>query len=448
VTQALPSRDIFTVSRLNLEVRAALEGSFPLLWISGEISNLATPRSGHLYFTLKDSAAQVRCAMFRARRNLARIQPTDGMQVIVRARVTLYEPRGDYQLVIEQIEEAGEGLLRQQVERLKRSLEAEGLFSSDHKLRIPGFPRRIGVVTSPTGAAVRDVLSVLRRRCAAIPVLLYPVAVQGATAAAEIVEMLRIVQQRRECDLLILTRGGGSLEDMMAFNDEALVREIYRLEIPLISAIGHEIDTCLTDFVADQRAPTPSAAAEIAAPDCEELGSSIGSLFAALLRSQQRRLLQLSQRLDELCIRLNQQHPGNRLQVRQRQLDSQRQRLLHSMRHSMELLQRSHVSLRHRLERSSPRQLLLLQRQRLDNLAMRLARRMREQLHASLQRLAGVSRELNAVSPLATLERGYSITFDSNMAVLTDASRVRPDDHLRVRLAKGELACRVEKVVE
>lgn len=448
MTQELPARDIFTVSRLNIEVRAALEGSFPLLWVSGEISNLAAPRSGHLYFTLKDSAAQVRCAMFRARRNLARIQPADGMQVIVRARVTLYEPRGDYQLVIEQIEEAGEGLLRQQIEQLKRGLEAEGLFSSDHKLPIPGFARRIGVITSPTGAAIRDVLTVLRRRCAAIPVIIYPVAVQGAAAAAEIAGMLRVAQQRRECDLLILTRGGGSLEDMMAFNDEALVREIYRLEIPLISAIGHEIDTSLSDFVADQRAPTPSAAAEIAAPDCEELGRSVASHYTLLLRSQRRRLLQLSQRLDELCIRLNQQHPGNRLQQQQRQLDSQRLRLLQGMRHGMELLQRSHISLRHRLERSSPRQLLLQEQRRLDNLEARLARRMREQLHSSVQRLAGVSRELNAVSPLATLERGYSITFDSSMAVLTDASSVRPDEHLHVRLAKGGLECRVEKIVK
>ncbi len=440
------SRDIFTVSRLNIEVKAALEGSFPLLWVTGEISNLATPRSGHLYFTLKESGAQVRCAMFRSRRNLSRFQAKDGMQVIVRARVTLYEPRGDYQLIIDHMEQAGEGLLRQQIEQLKQKLDLEGLFSSDHKQPLPLFPQRIGVITSASGAAVHDVLTVLQRRCPAIPVIVYPVAVQGENAAAEIIDMLRIAEQRQECDLLILTRGGGSLEDLMAFNDEQLVREIYRLSIPLISAIGHEIDTSLSDHVADRRAPTPSAAAELASPDCRELKRKTESLAGQLLRMQQNRMLQLTQRLDELSIRLTQQHPGSRLQDQQRQLQTLQLRLQKSMRHRVEILQSSHKNLLLRLIGHSPIQQLRHSRQRLDNLGARLQQRMQERLQHSNQQLGGITRELNAISPLATLERGYAITLDSRNSVVTDAGLLSIDDQVTIRLAKGELGCRVEEV--
>ncbi len=440
------SRDIFTVSRLNIEVKAALEGSFPLLWVTGEISNLATPRSGHLYFTLKESGAQVRCAMFRSRRNLSRFQAKDGMQVIVRARVTLYEPRGDYQLIIDHMEQAGEGLLRQQIEQLKQKLDAEGLFSSDHKLPIPLFPQCIGVITSASGAAVHDVLTVLQRRCPAIPVIVYPIAVQGENAAAEIIEMLRIAEQRQECDLLILTRGGGSLEDMMSFNDEQLVREIYRLSIPLISAIGHEIDTSLSDHVADRRAPTPSAAAELASPDCRELNRNTASLAGQLMQLQQNRLLQLTQRIDELSIRLTQQHPGSRLRQQQRQLQTLHLRLEKSMHHRVEIVKSSHKNLLLRLNSHSPVQQLRQSRQSLDNLGARLQQRMQERLHHSHQQLGGITRELNAISPLATLERGYAITLDSRNSVVTDASVLSIDDQLTIRLAKGELGCRVEEV--
>lgn len=440
------SRDIFTVSRLNIEVKAALEGSFPLLWVTGEISNLASPRSGHLYFTLKESGAQVRCAMFRSRRNLSRFQAKDGMQVIVRARVTLYESRGDYQLIIDHMEQAGEGLLRQQIEQLKQQLHSEGVFNSEHKQPIPLFPQCIGVITSATGAAIHDVLTVLQRRCPAIPVILYPVAVQGENAAAEIIAMLRVIKQRHECDLLILTRGGGSLEDMMAFNDEQLVREIYRLDIPLISAIGHEIDTSLSDHVADRRAPTPSAAAELASPDCRELHRKTASLAGQMMRIQQNRLMQLSQRLDELSIRLTRQHPGSRLREQHRQLETLQLRLQKSMSHRAGMLISSHENLLLRLNSHSPVQLLRQLRQRLDNLGTRLNQRMQERLQHSHQQLGGISRELNAISPLATLERGYAITLDENHSVVKDSSRLSVDDQITIRLAKGELGCRVEKI--
>ena len=441
------SRDIFTVSRLNIEVKAALEGSFPLLWVTGEISNLASPRSGHLYFTLKESGAQVRCAMFRSRRNLSRFQAKDGMQVIVRARVTLYESRGDYQLIIDHMEQAGEGLLRQQIEQLKQQLHSEGVFNSEHKQPIPLFPQCIGVITSATGAAIHDVLTVLQRRCPAIPVILYPVAVQGENAAAEIIAMLRVIKQRHECDLLILTRGGGSLEDMMAFNDEQLVREIYRLDIPLISAIGHEIDTSLSDHVADRRAPTPSAAAELASPDCRELHRQIRRDYREVVRIQQNRLMQLSQRLDELSIRLTRQHPGSRLREQHRQLETLQLRLQKSMSHRAGMLISSHENLLLRLNSHSPVQLLRQLRQRLDNLGTRLNQRMQERLQHSHQQLGGISRELNAISPLATLERGYAITLDENHSVVKDSSRLSVDDQITIRLAKGELGCRVEKII-
>jgi exodeoxyribonuclease VII large subunit len=260
-------RDIYTVARLNREARGLLETGLPSLWITGELSNFSRPASGHWYFTLKDEAAQVRCAMFRQRNLMARVQPRDGMQVLLRARVGLYEARGDFQLIADHLEEAGEGELRRRFEALKLRLAGEGLFDAARKRPPPRFPRRIGIVSSATGAALRDVLQVLRRRCPAVPVLIYPVPVQGAGAAREIARMLAQADRRAEVDVLLLVRGGGSLEDLWAFNDEALARALAGLSLPVISGIGHEVDFTIADFVADLRAPTPSAAAELAVPD-------------------------------------------------------------------------------------------------------------------------------------------------------------------------------------
>src|SRR5688572_24140306 len=261
------SRDIYTVSRLNREARGLLEAGLPSLWITGELSNLARPASGHWYFTLKDEDAQVRCAMFRQRALAVRVAPRDGMQVLMRARVGLYEARGEFQLVVDHLEEAGEGELRRRFEALKQKLAAEGLFDAARKRALPRFPARIGIVTSVTGAALRDVLHVLRRRCPGVPVLVYPVPVQGAGAPPEIAAMLELADHRREVEVLLLVRGGGSLEDLFAFNDERLARTIAGIGLPLITGIGHEIDFTIADFVADLRAPTPSAAAELAVPD-------------------------------------------------------------------------------------------------------------------------------------------------------------------------------------
>ena len=436
-------RDIFSVSRLNMEVRSALENSFPLLWVTGEISNLAMPRSGHLYFSLKDASAQVRCAMFRNRRNLLRFQPGDGAQVIVRARVTVYEPRGDLQLIVEHMEPAGEGLLRQQVEELARKLREEGLFDEERKKPVPTFPARIGVVTSPSGAAIRDVLTVLKRRCPSIPVVLYPVPVQGKTAAAELVDMLRIADRRKECDLLILTRGGGSLEDLMAFNDEQLARTIAGLSIPVISAIGHEIDTSISDHVADRRAATPSAAAELASPDSEALLHRIALLDARLERLQAQKLQRNMQRLDELGIRLQQQHPGVRLRHQADRVGTLRSRLEQAGVNRTRLLHASLATLATRLQARAPARRVSETRSHLERLARRSETVVRQRLAESGAKVTALARELHAISPLATLERGYSITLNDSQQAITDSSQVMEGEELEIRFARGSIQCEV-----
>ena len=283
-------RDIFTISRLNSEVRAVLEGSFPLVWVEGEISNIASPRSGHLYFSLKDAHAQVRCALFRPKRQLLRFEPSNGAQVLARARIGFYEPRGDFQLIIEHLEPAGAGSAQREFEALKQRLQSEGLFDNERKQPLPAFPQRLGVVTSPSGAAIRDVIKVLRRRAPHIPVTIFPAQVQGKGAAEELLQALEIALQRADCDVLLLTRGGGSVEDLAAFNDERLARAVAAAGIPIVSAVGHEIDFTITDFVADRRAPTPSAAAELISPDAAALLQTIDKLSQRIKSGMRRRL--------------------------------------------------------------------------------------------------------------------------------------------------------------
>ena len=436
-------RDIFSVSRLNMEVRSALENSFPLLWVTGEISNLAMPRSGHLYFSLKDASAQVRCAMFRNRRSLLRFQPGDGAQVIVRARVTVYEPRGDLQLIVEHMEPAGEGLLRQQVEELARKLREEGLFDEERKKPIPTFPGKIGVVTSPSGAAIRDVLSVLKRRCPSIPVVIYPVPVQGKTAAGEIADMLKIADRRKECDLLILTRGGGSLEDLMAFNDEQLARTIAELSIPVISAIGHEIDTSISDHVADRRAPTPSAAAELASPDSAALLHRVALLDTRLQRVHAQKLQRNMQRLDELGIRLQQQHPGLRLRQQAEKIATLGARLGQAGRSRIRIQHASLETLATRLQAQAPARRVSETRSHLEQLARRSETVMRQSLEERRTSVKALARELHAISPLATLERGYSITLNKGQQAITDSSQVRKGEELEIRFARGSIQAEV-----
>ena len=298
-----PSRDVYTVSRLNREAKVLLEGSFPPIWIEGEISNLSRPASGHVYFSLKDAQAQVRCAFFRQHRRLLGITLKDGLHILARARVSLYEGRGDYQIIIEYMEDAGEGALRRAFDALKQRLLQEGLFDVAHKKPLPRLPRRLGIITSPSGAVLHDILTTLRRRFPGIAVLVYPVPVQGEGAAEKIADAIRFAGKRGDCDALILARGGGSLEDLWAFNEEIVARAIYTCTIPIVSGVGHETDFTIADMVADARAPTPTAAAEMLSPDQQEWLAQFARFEARLLTGIQGQLRSHQQHLDWLGAR-------------------------------------------------------------------------------------------------------------------------------------------------
>ncbi len=390
-----------TVSQLNRQARSILEQGLGRLWVEGEISNIARPASGHVYFSLKDSSAQVRAAFFRQRQRGPVLNFKDGDQVLALGRVSLYEARGDYQLIVEQIEFAGEGALKRQFEVLKKKLDAEGLFDESRKQALPELPRRIGVITSPSGAAIRDIISVLARRFPSIPVVIYPAAVQGETAPAELQAALQSAIRRAECDVLIIGRGGGSLEDLMAFNDEQLARSIVNCPIPVVSAVGHEVDFTIADFVADLRAPTPSAAAEIVVPDRNDWLRSLNSLATRIVRLGRRTLDDLGQSLDWLGRRLVRSSPAATLERSAARLASLQQRL-HGAAH------RSVRDINHRLQLAA--------------------------------------RGLHSVSPLATLERGYAIVENAESGkVLLKASDVAPGDDIRARLSDGVLIATVRK---
>jgi exodeoxyribonuclease VII large subunit len=439
------TRDIYSVARLTSEVRAVLDGSFPSIWVRGEISNLALPASGHGYFTLKDEAAQVRCAMFRAKRLLLGFRPENGQQVLVRARVTLYEARGDFQLVVEHMEPGGEGALRLELERLKRRLAAEGLFAESVKRPLPAFPRQVGLITSPTGAAVHDLLTVLGRRFPALPVLIYPAQVQGSGAPESLVAALTLANRRAECDVLILARGGGSLEDLNAFNDESLARAIRASRIPVVTGVGHEVDITIADLAADRRGATPSAAAELVAPAAEHLRQRIDAVLDRLL-SQQRRLIESAdQRLTAVLRHLALLHPAARLEQRAQRLDELDRRLT-------EALGRRLASARGRLApcaislvAASPARRLERAGADLDGLQQRLhwaASRVLGHLH---ERLGQAVTGLDARSPLATLARGYAIlTRLPDGQILRAPHQAPPGTRIQARLAEGLLQARVE----
>jgi exodeoxyribonuclease VII large subunit len=380
-------------------VRSLLESGLGTLWVEGEISNLARPASGHWYFSLKDRDAQIRCAMFRQRNVLSRFAPREGQLVVAFGRVSLYEPRGDYQLLVELMEDAGVGALQRAFDELKARLAAEGLFAPERKRALPTAPRRIGVITSPTGAAIRDIVQVLRRRCPAAQILIYPSPVQGAAAAAALIAAVELAGARAEVDVLILARGGGSIEDLWAFNDERLARAILASPIPIVTGIGHEIDFTIADFVADLRAPTPSAAAQLVAPDAAVWRQRLEQLLARFTAAARRALRSEQLRLEALTRRLQQSHPGARLQQ-----------------HS----------------------------QRLDELEARLRLSLRARIAAGTARLESAARALQAVSPLATLERGFAVvTRASDGALITDATQLAVGEAFDARLAHGSLRATV-----
>ena len=405
--QPSPLRDVYTVSRLNLEARALLEGNFPRVWVEGEMSNLARPRSGHIYFSLKDENCQVRCAMFRMQNRALDFTPEDGMQVLALARVSLYPERGDFQLLVQYLEEAGAGALRRAFDALKQRLAAEGLFDDRHKRPLPTLARCIGVVTSPTGAALRDILSILRRRFPAIPVIVYPVPVQGAEAAPAIARMLDIAAARDECDVLILARGGGSLEDLWAFNDEGVARAIHRCTIPVVAGIGHEVDVTIADFAADRRAATPSAAAELVTPDRRELAQALAGALQRLKRRTVRRVAEQRALASGLARRL--QHPQRRLTDLAQRLDELSLRLARALRAGV-ASRRARLATAHaRLGRGDPSALLATQRLTWRGLDQRLHQRMLQEIERRRTAVAALARALEAVGPAQVLERGYAI---------------------------------------
>ncbi|MBU0498725.1 MAG: exodeoxyribonuclease VII large subunit [Gammaproteobacteria bacterium] len=438
------SRDIYSVSRLTTEVRYALERGFPLLWVQGEIGNLSMPASGHIYFNLKDAVAQVRCALFRGVRARLRFRPAEGAQVLARVRISFYEPRGDFQLIVEQMEPAGEGALRQALEALKQKLAAEGLFDPARKKALPPYPAAIGVLSSPSGAAIHDVLTVLKRRFPAARVILYPIPVQGAEAAREIVAMLRLAERRRECGLFILTRGGGSLEDLMAFNDEGLARAIAALETPLVSAVGHEIDFTLADLVADRRAPTPSAAAELVTPDGEALQRQIDALRHRLHGRFSHLLRLLNHRLAGGLKRLELSHPRRRIQQQQQRLDELSLRIGRAIQSKIERQNVRLQGLSSRLTAHHPGLRLKTLDSQLTKLGPRLRRAMAKLLATKRQSLGAAARQLQAISPLATLDRGYAIAWKlPERELLRDAAQVNRDDQIEVRLGQGVVRAKV-----
>jgi exodeoxyribonuclease VII large subunit len=443
----MSSRPIYTVSQLTAEVKSLLERNFEHLWVEGEISNLRLPSSGHLYFTLKDESAQVRGVMFRLQNRLLKFEPADGLQVVCYGRLTVYEPRGEYQIVVDYMEPKGLGALQLAFEQLKEKLSQEGLFDPAHKKSLPHLPQKIGIVTSPTGAAIRDILQIIDRRFANVHILLYPVRVQGAGAAQEIAQAIQELNQWPGIEVLIVGRGGGSLEDLWAFNEEIVARAIYSSRVPVISAVGHEVDFTIADFVADLRAPTPSAAAELVVRNkvelvqsLESLGRRLGNAGLAALEARQERLLSLGHRLVD---------PRRRLSDQRLRMDDIFFRLSNSIQQS--LLRKAE---RLRLKTDS---LILLHpgrratehTHRLVQLSRRLTLALRVELRFFRQRTEGYMGKLQTLSPLAVLERGYSIArVLPSKKVVRRASMLKADDRVNVKVHRGEFIARVEEIGE
>lgn len=434
-------REVLSVSQLNNRARLLLEDVFAGIWVEGEISNLARPASGHIYFTLKDSQAQVRCALFR--QNAARVRQAlrDGLAVKVRGKVSLFEGRGDYQLILDAVEPAGDGALRLAFEALKEKLGGEGLFASERKIALPAHPKRIGIVTSPTGAVIRDIISVFRRRAPQVELNLIPTAVQGREATAQIVRALQRADAQGY-DALILARGGGSLEDLWCFNEEVVARAVAACVTPIVSAVGHETDVSIADFVADVRAPTPSAAAELLAPDSSELVQRLHNLQRRLVLHMQGRLARERLRLEGASRRLR--HPGERLRQQAQRLDDLDMRLRRAFNQQLANQRERLARLDARLAAQHPGRSLALLRQRLDGLATRLPRAMHSQLRSQRQQLGALAAQLQIVSPLATLGRGYSILLDERGQAVRSAAQTQPGQRLKARLGEGELDVRIE----
>ncbi|WP_348685131.1 exodeoxyribonuclease VII large subunit [Aeromonas bestiarum] len=439
-------QQVFTVTRLNSAVRMILEQDLGLVWLTGELSNLAMPSSGHWYFSLKDLGAQVRCAMFKGNNRRVAFRPQDGMQVLVQARVSLYEPRGDYQLIIESMQPAGDGVLALRFEELKRRLGAEGLFDEGRKRPLPREPRAVGLVTSATGAALHDMLTVLKRRAPDLPVFIYPTQVQGSAAIGQIVAAIALANRRAEVDVLIVGRGGGSLEDLWCFNEEAVARAIANSAIPVISAVGHEVDVTISDFTADLRAPTPSAAAELVAPDNQARIQRLAYLWQRLAQGISRHQTAARHGFALLQKRLDHQDPKRRLEQQSQRLDELSARLQQLMNQKLHQGERRLANLELRLQGKSPERLLAAGKRRHQLAEERLYALIAKRQDLASHRLAMLTARLDGVSPLATLGRGYSITRTQSGEVISRAAQVNAGQTLVTTLAEGHLQVRVEEV--
>jgi exodeoxyribonuclease VII large subunit len=442
-------KSAISVSELNRTVRTLIERGIGRVWVEGEMSNLARPASGHVYFSLKDDTSQIRCAWFKQRQRGPSLNFENGDQIVACGQVSIYEARGDYQLIVESLQSAGEGQLQRQFEALKKKLAAEGLFDEKLKRPLPALPRRIGVITSPTGAAVQDIVTVLKRRFPAVPVIIYPVAVQGDAAVAEITSALEIAARRAECDVLIVGRGGGSLEDLWAFNEEAVARAIRRSPIPVVSAVGHEVDFTIADLVADQRAPTPSGAAEIVVPDQMEWRRAFDASLGRFETLMRRFLEDRYQSLDWLAKRLAQGSPRSTVDRQSSELANFRKALLVAIRHTLIGKERAVERIDARLRQQSP--IVRIRQNKLELMALR------QRVHAAggkniaqvSNRLSLAVRALNSVSPLATLERGYAIVIDAKSGkAVTDSKAITTGSEIEATLSRGRIAAIVTGTID
>ena len=440
--------NIYSVSQLNQSVRLMLENQLGAVWLTGEISNFSQPVSGHWYLSLKDENAQVRCAMFRMKNLRVSFRPTNGMQVLVRANVSLYEPRGDYQLIIESMHLAGEGLLMQQFEALKLKLAAEGLFAQHLKKNLPHFSKAVGIITSKTGAALQDILHILQRRDPSLKIIIYPTAVQGKDAATDIAQMIELANQRQEVDVLIVGRGGGSLEDLWCFNEEMVARAIFHSHLPVISAVGHETDVTIADFVADVRAPTPSAAAELVSRNQTELLQQLQYRRQRLEIALDRLFAEKRQKLKHLSLRLHNQHPQAQLRIQQQLITQLSHRLQQTLRHHWQKTAENLTALSMRLYKN-PLPLRLQQyEQQLAQLKARLNSHMNLTLSLQQKQLAHLCGKLDSLSPLKVLARGYSITQNQQNFTIRSIKDVNVGEQIKTRLTDGNIISQVIRLEE
>ncbi len=440
---------VYTVSEITRDVRAILEAAFETAWIEGEISNFRRAASGHAYFILKDDKAQIKCVLFRGQRAGMKFTPEDGDQVLLLGRVTVYEARGDYQVIVEAMEPKGLGALQKAFEQLKERLAKEGLFDEARKKELPEIPWKIGIVTSPTGAAIRDMIHVIKRRNPKTSVLLYPARVQGEGAAEEIAQGIRELNRRTDIDVLIVGRGGGSIEDLWAFNEEIVARAIADSKIPVVSAVGHEIDYTIADFAADLRAPTPSAAAEMVVPKLNDILQDLQYLTHQMIERVAEDIEDYRERLRYLIDRRFFREPRRILEIPAQRLDEMVQRLLRGLDQWVLVKREKLTQSAHRLFQASPAKNIQKMSERRIDLVARMARRMEAQIKLKIEKLDGAGKRLNALSPLNVLDRGYSITTSRKTGkAVTSSKEVKQGDAVRIRLAQGQLDATVDETIE